>query len=149
MSSPPGPSIVETRNSEPSSPQSPTAGCPWRFRRSTMSLLTLPTRTILATSTVFGVADAQAADELHRHAEALHERGDLRAAAVHDDRVDPDVLEQDDVARELLAQRRILHRRPAVFDHDRLAVELADVGKRLEEGADVAHVCGLRWCSRH
>src|SRR5204862_7641430 len=30
----------------------PTAGCPWRLMRSTMSLLTLPTRTILATSTV-------------------------------------------------------------------------------------------------
>src|SRR3954447_24882125 len=52
MSSPPGPSIVDTRNSCPSSPESPTAGCPWRLMRDTMSLLTLTTSTILATSTV-------------------------------------------------------------------------------------------------
>src|SRR3954452_2818522 len=52
MSSPPGPSIVATRKSWPSSPDSPTADCPCRLSRITMSLLTLPTRTILATSTV-------------------------------------------------------------------------------------------------
>ena len=52
MSSPPGPSIVETRKSCPSSPESPTAGCPWRLMRETMSLLTLPTSTIFAISTV-------------------------------------------------------------------------------------------------
>ena len=50
--------------------------------------------------------DAQAADELDRQAEPLHVAGDLGAAAVHDDRVQPDVLEQHDVARELLAQLR-------------------------------------------
>ena len=48
-------------------------------------------------------------------------------AAVHDDRVQPDVLEQHDVAGELLAQRRVGHRRAAVLDDHRLAVELADV----------------------
>jgi hypothetical protein len=85
---------------------------------------------------------AQAAHELHGHPEALHVGGDLRAAAVDDDRVQPDVLQQHDVARELLAQRRILHRGAAVLDDDRLAVELPDVGKRLEQGSDVvrAHV---------
>ena len=87
-----------------------------------------------------GVADAQAADELHRQPEALHVGRDLRAAAVDDDRVDPDVLEQHDVARELLAQRRVLHRRAAVLDDDGAAVELADVGQRLEQRADVAHL---------
>ena len=45
-------SCLRTWNSEPSSPQRPTAGCPWRFKRSTMSLLSLPTSTIFATSTV-------------------------------------------------------------------------------------------------
>ena len=70
-----------------------------------MSLLSLPTSTIFATSTVLGVGDAQAADELDGQAEALHVGGDLRAAAVDDDRVHADVLEQHDVARELLAQR--------------------------------------------
>ena len=52
----------------------------------------------------------------------------------------PDVLQQHDVARELLAQRRVGHRRAAVLDDDGLAVELADVGQRLEQGGDVAHV---------
>ena len=83
-----------------------------------------------------GVGHAQAADELDRQPQALHVGGDLRAAAVDDDRVQPDVLEQHDVARELLAQRRVLHRRAAVLDDDRLAVELPDVGERLEQRAD-------------
>jgi hypothetical protein len=52
MSSPPGPSMVATRKSWPSSPDSPTAGCPWRLSRMTMSLLTFPTSTIFAISTV-------------------------------------------------------------------------------------------------
>ncbi len=82
------------------------------------------------------VGDAQAADELDRHLEALHVGGDVRAAAVNDDRVDPDVLEQHDVARELLAQLRVVHRRAAVLDHDCRAVELADIGERFEEGCD-------------
>ena len=50
------------------------------------------------------VGHAQAAHELDRQAEALHVGGDLRSAAVHDDRVQPDVLQQHDVTRELLAQ---------------------------------------------
>jgi hypothetical protein len=56
---------------------------------------------------------------------------------VHDDRVEPDVLQEHDVAGELLAQGRVDHRRPAVLHDDGLAVELADVRQRLEEGADV------------
>ena len=40
------------------------------------------------------VGDPQAVDELDRQVEPLHVGGDLGAAAVDDDRVDPDVLEQ-------------------------------------------------------
>ena len=138
MSSPSGPSIVATRNSSPSSPHSPTAGWPWRPSRSTMSLLTLPTSTIFAISTVSESRHAQAADELDRQVEPLHVARDLRPAAVDDDRVHADVLEQHDVAREVLAQRRVLHRRAAVLDHDRLAVELPDVRERLEQRPDVS-----------
>src|SRR5919204_2063043 len=86
-----------------------------------------------------GVGDPKSADELHRQPEALHVGGDLGPAAVHDDRVEPDVLEQHDVAGELLAQRRVLHRGAAVLDDDRLAVELPDVRERLEQCPDVAH----------
>ncbi len=144
MSSPPGAVRRATRNSEPSSPHRPTAGWPWRLRRSTISLLTLPTSTILATSTVFSSETRSPPTNSHGQAEALHVAGDLRAAAVDDDRVQPDVLEQHDVARELLAQRRVLHRGAAVLDHDRLAVELPDVGERLEQRSDVAHSDPLR-----
>ncbi|HTX44847.1 MAG TPA: hypothetical protein VMD48_01050 [Solirubrobacteraceae bacterium] len=54
-----------------------------------------------------------------------------------DNRVHPDVLEQHDVTRELFLQRRVGHRRAAVLDHHRLAVELADVRQRLEQRRDV------------
>ena len=41
-----------TSKSVPSSPESPTAGEPWRFSRWTISEFSLPTRTIFAISTV-------------------------------------------------------------------------------------------------
>ncbi len=84
-----------------------------------------------------GVGDAQPIDELHRQVEALHVGGDLRAASVDDHGVDADVLEQRDVARELVLERRIGHRRSAVLDHHRASMELADVGQRLEQRDDV------------
>jgi hypothetical protein len=59
---------------------------------------------------------------------------------VHDDGVHPDVLQQHDVARELLAQLGIAHRRAAVLDDDGAPVELADVRQRLEQRPDVSHV---------
>src|SRR4051794_29671979 len=86
------------------------------------------------------VGDAQAADELNGQVEALHVGGDVGPAAVDDDRVHPDVLQEHHVARELLAQRRVLHRRAAVLDDHGATVELADVGQRLEEGLDISHV---------
>ena len=84
-----------------------------------------------------GVAHAQPADELDRHVQPLHVGRDVRPAAVDDDRVQPDVLEQHDVAGEVLAQLGLGHRRAAVLDHDGLAVELPDVRERLEECSDV------------
>ena len=97
----------------------------------------------MATSTVSASLTRRPPTNSTGRSEALHVAGDLRAAAVDDDRVQPDVLEQHDVARELLAQRRVLHRRAAVLDDDRPAVELADVGQRLEQRGDVAH--GVTW----
>jgi hypothetical protein len=87
------------------------------------------------------VGDPQALDELHLHSHALHVVGDLRAAAVDDDRVHPDVLEEDDVPGERLPQLLVAHRGTAILDHDRAAVELPDVGQRLEKGLDgIGHV---------
>ncbi len=85
------------------------------------------------------VGHAQAAHELDGQTEALHVGGDVGAAAVHHDRVEAHVLEQDHVARELLAQGGVLHRGAAVLDDDRLAVKLPDVGERLQQRGYVAH----------
>ena len=93
------------------------------------------------------VGDPQPLDELDRQIEAAHVAGDLRAAAVDHDRVHADVLEQHDVTRELLLERGIGHRRAAVLDDHRLAVELTDVGQRLQQRGDVARA-HLMSCSR-
>ena len=50
--------------------------------------------------------------------EACHELGDLRAAAVDDDRVHADVAHEHDVLREEVGERRVFHRVAAVLDHD-------------------------------
>ena len=47
------------------------------------------------------VGDPHAAHELRLLAQPLHEGADLRTAAVHDDRVDADQVQQDHVQREL------------------------------------------------
>ena len=83
-----------------------------------------------------GIGDPQALDELHLHPHPLHVVGDLRPAAVDDHGVHPDVLEEHHVPGEGLPQLLVAHRRAAVLDHDRAAVELPDVGQRLEEGLD-------------
>ena len=59
-----------------------------------------------------------------------------------DHRVEADVLEQHDIGGERLAQLLLAHRSAAVLDHDGAAVELPDVGKRLEEDLDPTP-CGL------
>ena len=79
------------------------------------------------------VGDAHAVDEARLHAEPVEHLGDLRPAAVHDDRVQADELEQHHVAAEALAQPRVVHGVAAVLDDDRLAAELLDVGQRLDE----------------
>src|SRR4051794_8800546 len=88
------------------------------------------------------VGDPQAADELHREVQPLHVGGNVGPAAVDDDRVHADELEQHHVAGELLTQRRIDHRRAPVLDDDGLAVEVADVRQRLEERRDIVRLAG-------
>ena len=109
-----------------------------------------------------GVGDPQAVDELGLLAEPAHEVGDLRTAAVHDDRVHADQPHEHDVLREQVGERGILHRVAAVLDDDGLARELADVRQRLGEdrrllprvarrstGVDRVTTCaGSRRCTR-
>src|SRR5258708_37720289 len=78
--------------------------------------------------------------ELDGQVGGLHGARDRRHAGVDDDGVNAHVLEQADVARELLLEGRVGHGCAAVLDHHGLAVELADVRKRLEEGGYIPHV---------
>jgi hypothetical protein len=86
-----------------------------------------------------GIGDAQAVHELDPHPESLHVGRDVRPAPVHHHGIHPDVLEQHDVARELLLELLVDHRGAAVLDDHRATMEVADVGERLEESGDVAH----------
>ena len=72
-----------------------------------MSELTLPSRTIFATSTVSASETRMPSTKRTSMPEPLHVVGDLRAAAVDDHRVEADVLEQHDVGGEAVAQRLV------------------------------------------
>ncbi|MDC4224962.1 MAG: hypothetical protein MPW15_12235 [Candidatus Manganitrophus sp.] len=90
-----------------------------------------------------GIGDADPFDELRLFSEPLHHPGDLRAAPMNDHRVHPDIFHQDDIFGELGLERFFGHRRPAVFDDDRLSEEGADIRQRLDENlgfiVEVAH----------
>ena len=72
----------------------------------------------------FGSGDPESALEITCDAEPLQHRRDLRSAAVHDDRVDPAVAQEDHVVGEGVPQCVVGHRVAAVFDHDDLVVQL-------------------------
>ena len=59
--------------------------------------------------------------------------GDLRAPAVHDDRAQPGVAEEDQILGEGQPQRVLGHRVPAVLDHDRPAVKPGQPGQCLHQ----------------
>ncbi len=65
------------------------------------------------------VGDAHALDERALLADLLQRLVDLRTAAVHDDRVNADQLQQDHVAREALLQPLLRHGVAAVVDDHR------------------------------
>ena len=82
-----------------------------------------------------GVGDAQPRGELRLHADALEHGLDLRAAAVHDHRIDRGLLEQHDVAGELAREIFLAHGMAAVFHDDDLVVVALHVGQRFGEDA--------------
>ena len=65
----------------------------------------------------------------------LQHAGDLRPAAVHDDRVDARLLEVDDVLREGLGQPGVAHGVAAELDDDGLLVVANQVRQRLGQDA--------------
>ena len=89
----------------------------------------VPARTISTTSIVSASVTRKPVDEMALDAEPVEHPVDLRPAAMHDDRIDPDLLQQHDVAGEGLAAGA--HRVAAVFDDDGLAGIAAEIGHRL------------------
>ena len=63
----------------------------------------------------------QAVDELALDLQAVEQGANLRAAAMDDQRVDADLLQQRHVARERYRQVRVAHGMAAIFDDERLA----------------------------
>ncbi len=85
------------------------------------------------------VGDAQAAAELGLDAEPVEHPADLRSAAVHDDRLQPGLLQKDDVLGEVLGGGPVAHGVAAILDHHDFLVVALHVGQRL--GQDLgAHV---------
>src|SRR3546814_8459183 len=68
-----------------------------------------------------GVGDAQAPDEGRFDPELFQHRADLWPAAVDDDRVDADRLQQHDILGEVALRLRVAHRVAAIFDDEGLA----------------------------
>ncbi len=77
------------------------------------------------------VGHAQAGGEFALDAEPAEQARDLRAAAMHHDRLHARLFEHHDVARKAFGKLRIDHRVAAIFDdHGRLIVAL-HIGQRL------------------
>ena len=87
------------------------------------------------------VGDAQAVDEIGLDLELLQHGGDLRAAAMHHDRVHARLLQVDDVLGEGVGQCLVAHGMPAELDDDRLLVIADQVRQRL--GQDARLVLGI------
>src|SRR5262249_2275062 len=79
------------------------------------------------------VGDPQSVYNAAFDTEALQHLADLRAPAVHADRFDADLLEEDDVARERIANLSIPHRVAAVFDDQGAAGVAPHIRQRLRQ----------------
>ena len=77
-------------------------------------------------------------------AEPAEHRGDLRAAAVHDDRPQAGVPQEHHVLGERRAQRVVGHRVAAVLDDDGAAVEPLEPGQRLDQHRAFGSAAWLR-----
>ena len=86
----------------------------------------------------FLVGDPEPVDEFAFDLQPFQHVGDLRPAAVDDDRVDADLAQQHDVAGEHVRQLGITHGVAAVFDHQRLAGVTPHVRHRLGQNRRLA-----------
>ncbi|MPN11087.1 hypothetical protein SDC9_158388 [bioreactor metagenome] len=89
----------------------------------------------------FGIGHAHALDEFTLLAQALKRGLDLRAAAMHHHRVHAHQFKQHHIFGKVGLQLGIGHGVAAVLDHHGLAMELADVGKRLSQDFGLVARC--------
>jgi hypothetical protein len=82
-----------------------------------------------------GVGDAQAVDEGALDLQALQHGADLRTAAMDNNGIDADLLEQDDVAGESLGHGVVAHGMTAVFHKDGFARVLTHIRQRIGQDA--------------
>ena len=80
-----------------------------------------------------GRGDALTVLELHGQVHEFHGLGDGLAAAVHDDGIHADDLQQHDVVHDVGAQLLVDHGRAAVLDDDGLTGDVLDPGKRFDQ----------------
>ena len=85
----------------------------------TICLLIEPASTISTISTVFWSVTRRPPSNSRLDAQLGQHGADLRAAAMHDDRVDARLLEQRDVAGETPGRAPVAHGMAAIFHHDR------------------------------
>ena len=92
------------------------------------------------------IGHALALDEIGLKPRLLHRPRDGLAAAMNHHRVDPHRFQENDVARDAVANLRVrrVHEAAAVLDDKRRAAEFLDVGQRLQQrvgfGNEVLHV---------
>src|SRR5438128_1621866 len=91
------------------------------------------------------VGQAQALDKAGLQPGGIHRAGDRLAAAVDDHRVDANGFQENDVARDAIANLRVgrVHETAAVFHHERLTAESLDVRQGFQQrrgfGDEVLH----------
>ena len=105
-----------------------------------MSWFTRPPSTISTTSSVSSSVTRMPWMKSDLLADFLQQAGDLRPAAMHDDRVHAHQFQQHHVLGEGLHQMPLGHGVAAILDDDGLVVETLDVRQRL--GQDIGLVGG-------
>ena len=111
----------------------PTANGPCRLISPTSSRPTWPVRTIRTTSIASGLVTRRPPLNSLLMPEPAEHLVDLRATAVHDDRPQPGVAQEDDVLGEGGGQLGVDHRVAAVLHDDERAVEALQPGQRLDQ----------------
>ena len=91
-----------------------------------------------------GVGDAQARGEVGFDAELLEHGRDLRAAAVHHDRIDGGLFQQHDIAGEAAGVFFVAHGVAAIFHDDDFLVVALHMRQRFGQHAGLFLGCSLR-----